>query len=113
MGGTVEKLISEPLKWVGIDPAGDAQAMADRQSAAIKASSEQMAAQARETARGTAMQQENAAARAKVEQDILDAKAPTSSQDVTVNVATKRTPTSRKRAAYQSTATPAGNTIRI
>ena len=113
MGGTIEKIVSAPLKLIGVDPAGDAQRMADQQAAAIKASSEQMAAQAKETARGTAMQQENAAARAKVEQQILDAKAPTEAASAEVNVAQRKTPTSRKRAAYQSPATPAGNTIRI
>lgn len=113
MGGTVEKLTSVPFKLLGIDPAGDAQAAADRQTAVIKASADAQAAQARETARGAAMQQENAIARSKVEQEISDAKAPTSSEDVTVNVARSATPTSRKRASFQSTATPAGSTIRI
>lgn len=113
MGGTVEKLVSEPFKWIGIDPAGDAQAQADRQAKLIKESADAQAAQARETARGAAMQQENAAARAKVEQEISDAKAPASAAEVEVTAAKRTTPTSRKRAAFQSTATPAGNTIRI
>lgn len=113
MGGTVEKLVSTPFKLLGIDPAGDAQAAADRQAAAIKASADAQAAQARETARGAAMQQENAAARAKVEQEIADAKAPASAAEVEVAAARRTTPTSRKRAAFQSPATPAGNQIRI
>jgi hypothetical protein len=113
MGGTIEKITAAPFKALGIDPAGDAQDAADRQSAIIKASAEAQAAQARETARGAAMQQENAAARAKVEQEIADAKAPTSSADVEVVAAKRTSSTARKRAAYQSTATPAGNPIRI
>ena len=113
MGGTVEKLVSVPFKALGIDPAGDAQAAADRQAAIIKASADAQAAQARETARGAAMQQENAAARAKVEQEIADAKAPTSAAEVEVTAAKRTSSTARKRAAYQSTSTPAGSVIRI